>query len=961
MNARLALLLSLLLVTLWYRGSIIHTIFIDPGLVGNEKVGMIVAMGDESIVVRGVVETSGDGAPTAAARAGVEPGDEILWVVGPDGEGGRVRSYFDWGERLVALDPGEVWGLVVRRAGPDETETLLELPMPPVDETPFTARLALLRFAFHIWLPLLGIVAGTFIGVSRPRDDHALLASVMFLCFSSIFYERIFALPPVTREVALFHRVTAVHLTPYLFLHLFLIFPRRSPIDSKLPTLKWALLALTFAGWVYSLVNSFAGHAKWTIVETFADLFGRSGLAAVLGGLGMPLMAGLVLLGTSSLVLSYVNEESLLGRRRIGLLLAGVVGLIPLFVMAVLEWIGRSPSLWFYLVMVVTLGFFPLSFIYVVVRHRVFGIRLILRRGLQYVLVSRGVLALEAVAVFGALYFGLGRTFEHFFNDIDSSVVAISSALVAVVLVMGIRRLNKSLLPVIDRAFFRDAYNARQILIDLSRAARQLTARPEHLLEVVASKITHSLHPHNVSILLRDRPWPFSCPSGARPYDAGAREEPGVGRFFLCLAQNEDGAPLRAGVSDEPLVIDADLRVFFEALRDKEPQALELHPEAHRVATERLGLGPLHEELDAQLVVPAVSSGEVLALIVLGRKRSEEPYTGEDRELLLAVAEQIALSLDYAQLVGETAERKRLEREIEIATDVQRQLFPQKLPAMRTLRYNGVCRPAQGIGGDYFDFVRISRSKLGIALGDVSGKGISAALLMAGLQAALRSHAPRQGQALAELVAEVNRLMHASMDDNRFATFFYCLYDDESRRLTYVNAGHNPPILVRNGEYRQDDACRPVGAAGRERTHDEARESRNAGDAAGGTGNGEASASASGGAGLGDGDDRGNGDLLVEQLGPDNTVLGMFADVAFEQKQCRLEPGDVLLIYSDGVTEAMDVDGRDFGAERLAELVRQHHHLDADALRDRVLEELAVFAGEAPQHDDMTLIVAKVT
>src|SRR5215831_8650480 len=161
---------------------------------------------------------------------------------------------------------------------------------------------------------------------------------------------------------------------------------------------------------------------------------------------------------------------------------------------------------------------------------------------------------------------------------------------------------------------------------------------------------------------------------------------------------------------------------------------------------------------------------------------------------------QTALALEVARLttaIGrEMAQRERLNRELEIAQEVQAHLFPQRLPSVAGLDYCGHCRPAREVGGDYYDFLELPEGKLGIAIGDVSGKGIGAALMMASLEASLRGQASVEHD-LAELMKRVNSLVYEASSASRYATFYYAEYDPRSRQLSYVNAGHNPPVILR--------------------------------------------------------------------------------------------------------------------------------------------------------------------
>jgi sigma-B regulation protein RsbU (phosphoserine phosphatase) len=270
-------------------------------------------------------------------------------------------------------------------------------------------------------------------------------------------------------------------------------------------------------------------------------------------------------------------------------------------------------------------------------------------------------------------------------------------------------------------------------------------------------------------------------------------------------------------------------------------------------------------------------------------------------------------------------EQEALTREIKIAKEVQTRLLPQMLPPMRTLDYTATCQAARDVSGDYYDFLRLGSDTLGIVVGDISGKGISAALLTASLQALLRSQATLYGNAPADLINQINRLMCMWTDEGRFATLFYGLYEDSHRRLTYVNAGHNPPILFR--------PARPVG-----------RQVSPHSDADG----------ASPGP-------FGVSTCEMRRLKTGGTVVGLLPDVVYQQETVQMRPGDILLIFTDGLSEAVSVAQEEFGEKRLAALVAAHLYLSTVELRDLILAELANFARGARQPDDLTLVIAKVT
>ena len=262
---------------------------------------------------------------------------------------------------------------------------------------------------------------------------------------------------------------------------------------------------------------------------------------------------------------------------------------------------------------------------------------------------------------------------------------------------------------------------------------------------------------------------------------------------------------------------------------------------------------------------------------------------------------QTALAQEVARLttaIGrETAQRERLNRELEIAREVQEDLFPQCLPVVPGLDYSGQCRPAREVGGDYYDFLELPNGRLGIAIGDVSGKGVGAALMMACLEASLRALASVVRDP-ADLMGQVNGLVCQASATNRYATLFYAQYHPATRGLTYVNAGHNPPVVLRNS----DGACQV---------------------------------------------------LRLETGGP---VIGLLPK-PYQRGEFSHEVGDLVVLFTDGVSESMNARDEEWGEERLIQLAKTCHGLPALEGMRRIRAAAQAFAGGAPQHDDMTLVV----
>jgi serine phosphatase RsbU (regulator of sigma subunit)/predicted enzyme related to lactoylglutathione lyase len=240
---------------------------------------------------------------------------------------------------------------------------------------------------------------------------------------------------------------------------------------------------------------------------------------------------------------------------------------------------------------------------------------------------------------------------------------------------------------------------------------------------------------------------------------------------------------------------------------------------------------------------------------------------------------------------------RRAAQELEIAKQVQSRLFPQTLPPLQTLEYAGVCIQARAVGGDYYDFLDLGRGTLGMVISDTSGKGIAAALLMANLQANLRSQSAIALDQPERFLQSVNRLFCENTTDSAYATLFFGQYDDQTRRLRYANCGHYAGILLR--------------AAGKR-----------------------------------------------EQLHSTGTVLGLFAqwDCMIEERQ--LGPGDVLVLYTDGVTEAFNKRGEEYGESRLLEALERGRELPPPALLANIVQDVQQFSSPE-QHDDITLMIAR--
>jgi sigma-B regulation protein RsbU (phosphoserine phosphatase) len=563
-----------------------------------------------------------------------------------------------------------------------------------------------------------------------------------------------------------------------------------------------------------------------------------------------------------------------------------------------------------------------------------------LRRRVRGLKPARVALFVEGVGLCLLLIFALtGRRaayIDQYGRHADVAFAMIAFALTALLHVSLFRRAAI----VIGRRFSPEAYDERRLLSDLGHAARGVTTI-EELFKLSVDKIQSALRTNNVSIFVRDdETGDYACaicwPQGEGAGDESAARSLVLSRnAFVVKRLNRLGIPL--GVSP------SDFETWTQALSTDAPVMREAR--LREIAT--------LESIRSRLLLQVMMKDQLVGIISLGPRPGDIPYSPEDKQMLMSVAGQMAFVIENAKLVERMVEEERLKRELSLATEVQRRLFPARPPESDALDLSGFCQPARGVGGDYYDFLRIEGGQIGIAVADVAGKGISAALLMSIVQASLRSQAVAARGSLSELVSTMNRQMYSSTNESSYATFFYAQFDERTRRLSYVNAGHNPPFLMR---FRRSDeepeASRVVLRCRRETVGRAPRL-----DACSSLAVLEAPAADEVAATVEQGGAQAE---LIRMLTSGGPVIGVFSDCVYEQETIQMMAGDVLVAYTDGVTEALNQEGEEFGECRLERVLSESAHLPAEEIRERVVERVRQFCGPAPQHDDLTFVVLKV-
>ena len=801
-----------------------------------------------------------------ARNAGIKAGDKIKSINGTPIE--KNEEFYKFSSQIKSPEPLLI---KIERTEGDATVTE-DIQIAPIA---FVASAAyyggvLVNFLFIYFLPTFCVLLGFWVVFLRPHDYLAWLLLFLLCGLGSFALEGY----PANSPVGLFRRFffNSFALSMLLF---GIYFPERWSVDKKIPWAKWILivpLGFQIIIGLLAQVKTMFGINAIDYLESLVSFYSKYPAAFV-----NMLAIGMFFAILSHKAFTVKNPDS---RRRLKLMAFGTtLAMTPLFLLVLYSTVTQAKGSffdnfpeWVVIITLLLMLLFPLTMAYVIVVQRAMNVSVVVRQGLQYALAKNGVLVLQIL-----LSIGVGVTAFSFASDTTANrpqkIIFIA---VGVMLVFFIRLLADKIKNWVDRKFFREAYNAEQILTDLSEDVRTMI-ETKPLLEMVSNKISESLHVPQVALLLKNG-------KNFQPaYSLGYENAPNV-------ALDENDRTIEKISKNEPLVIYQDVVDYW------------INEEIQTVEREAL------QKLNSQLLLPIGIKNELAGVISLSPKLSEEPFTPNDLRLLKSVASQTGLALENSRLTEtiarEAAQKERLNRELEIAREVQERLFPQDLPKIEGLDYYGACRSALDVGGDYYDFLELKGGKFGIAIGDISGKGIGASLMMASLQASLRGQTLHFKDDLAGLLAQMNSLLYDASTSNRYATFFYSQYDPKTRELSYVNAGHNPPILLR-----------PQGD-----------------------------------------------DFEVLTLAEGGAVVGMLPPmlVNYKQGEITLQKGDLIVGSTDGITEAMNPAEEEWGEAAMVEELRKVHGKFAREILEYIVSKADEFAAGAKQHDDMTLIVVKV-
>ena len=785
-----------------------------------------------------------------AENSGLKANDRIVAI-----NGSTADSASAWNELMrrtwLSSHPGDTVTLTLRRPG--QSQPLVITPRfrarQGAGDTGGIARTIAVQI-LELY-PLLFLIVGLAVLFLRVEDRNAWLLALLFATFITAgdMPAEFAAAPPNLRSFLLAYRTLLGSVLTGLFYFFFAVFPTRSPIDRKVPWLKWALLLACLCLGLGGYRNGYS-RALPFVLAVVSDSIAQDARRIV--------VYGSVFLGLFSLLCNRISASSRDDVRKIKVIFWGtVVGVTPAVVIALAQEVFYAQiSFWMNFAKVILLFLFPVSFAYAVVKHRVMDIPVLLKRSARYFLVQRGFLILILVLSVG-LTLWFGQAFTRYFSAGSKAAIPIGATF-GVLVISSATQVHRRVRTRLDRAFFRSSYDAQQILEDLAAKTLNTSSR-EGLALLLQQNISGALHPRSVFVYLRANNGQLFAYAGNPPPEAVTLSSTGAG---IAEVAERDGP----------------VEVISEEMRGTP-------------------LAPLEPEC----LVPIRGSGEgtLEGVAVLGPRLSEEPYSAGDKRLLASVASQAGIAMRSITLAEKMAEQmeaeRRTEQEMQIARQVQSRLLPQQAPSLKTLECSGKCIQTRAVGGDYYDFLDFGSGRLGLVLADISGKGMSAALLMANLQANLRGQYALALEDVPRLLRSVNQLFYRNTETSHYATMFFAIYDDATRRLRYVNCGHNPPILLRaNGS--------------------------------------------------------------VERLAATATVLGLFEQWECTVAECQLAFGDVLVIYTDGISEAGPNEEEEYGEERLIATTRTHHQQSAGEILDTIVSDVQLFS-HGRQADDMTLII----
>jgi sigma-B regulation protein RsbU (phosphoserine phosphatase) len=647
-------------------------------------------------------------------------------------------------------------------------------------------------------------------------------------------------------------------LYPAVLFHLGLIFPERKKVLNRFWALEYliylpaSILAVAFLVH-FSPAGEISDSSLTSSVETYIKL------ASLARFLLLFCVLGWVVLSVHSLF----KATDIQSKQRARMILLGVtIGAAPCVMLMALAHFLKVYFPWNF--MILFLVFFPASIAYSIIRHNLFDANAVIKRAVGYAVAT-------AVVVGG--YIGISVALNVFVKEYELSQSRAFPILFTLGVVLVFNPLRNRIQDLVDRIFFRKEYDYSEIIDRIGGAMTTLLDLEQVISRLIQTFMT-DMFINTSSVMLLS------------PAGAGYR---------VFLADGEE----KQDVEKVHFEQDAALMQIMEQGKKELTKYDILEDPKYRPVRNECAAG--FDALHASLIVPLVYQDKVIGLLNLGEKKSGKPYKREDIDLLRSLAHQGAVAIENARLFKDNMEKQRMEEELNIARDLQMSMLPAHCPEIKGFKIAAQSIPAREVGGDFFDFIEMGESKMGLVVGDVTGKSVSGALVVAASRSVFRMLSEEQ-LSVGDIMIRANKRMKRDIKSGMFVALFYAVLDGRNKVLSFCSAGQTQPIYFssKTGEVR-----------------------------------------------------------LQETLG-DKFPLGILDETDYQETQIRLEPGDRLVFYTDGIVEAMNANREIFGFDRVLEIVRKEKTSSADVLLHRLLEQVKEFSGGAIQHDDITIISVSV-
>lgn len=775
----------------------------------------------------------------APVKLGISRGDTILMINNHKLQRNDFELKNYYGEPLL----GKKTKVTFLKNGIPATYEFEFLPAPFYDKF-----LELLFRMIPVILMLSYVLVGFWGLIKSPYSRETILIALFCFCFGSFMYSSIsFSVKAETfvSQYLYFYSLFSVMSFIALFassfwLLLFVLFPKPFPFYQKNKLISYIFIFLLPIILTLSAILNLTVSGYVLVTLLFINM------------------------GCGVLLLSYNTKRAstALEQRQIKLMFTGIqygaisIGLGWLLIFAIqlslpkqitmVTSIIRSAGFTIFLLSEIAGLIIPFTFLNSFFQNKLLETRTALKRRIRYI---GGTMLLLSVYLF--FIFLIGKTWINIFNITDPTLVIIFVLIVS----LTFTPLNKKLLRWLDEKYYPERTKYTESL--------------RHFLYNISSYIESNDLLADLAVWIRNT-------TGINPIIpvefAGSGKTSSIPFYW-----NEQNSVLQR-------IKDGD-KFFWDEVT--EHSRLNVNEKEFEWAKKN----------DISVTLPMISRGELLGVLNVGKKQNSEDYSAEDLDILTQASTQAALALQNMKLQSEYIDKKRMDKELEMARKIQKQLMPQSIPFVQGLEIIGECKPCNEVAGDYFDIINMDDGNSVIVVADVSGKGAGAAMIMANLQASIRLGIHLSDK-LTDFVSRINDLIYKNTSPSEFITFFMAIWVPSERSLYYVNAGHNPPVIV-------------------------------------------------------------DKNLNTSLLHATGLIIGILPDQSYDARKIKIDEGSVLLIYTDGLEEALNSKSELFGLDRIINTVNNNLQRTPSEISDALNYEVLRFCDKIPIHDDVTMIVAK--